>query len=276
MMSCAEFKWLFSVLDIIEISSAIVKHAINSNLSHMRPFLLSLWGLFIISKMLCLFPCEPINNLLLFHICSFNKYSFLCEIFLCTRLGWIKWPLIMATFWLYLHIVWLTYDRWLVYSSRHRWTVSLNLSLSPDPSPFSIILIILHLCIQYVLVVVKLVHLHPFSAGLKPLLSVRFLAQLWDPEAERCLTSFRLYLEFLHTHAHTNILWGWSMERWVKRFPRKHLCVSEIRGWEWAGKMRTEGEDEAVERVKKVITEGRLQRKWHREARWWNFFSIVL
>lgn len=38
--------------------------------------------------------------------------------------------------------------------------------------------------------------------------------------------------------------------------------------------MRTGGEDEAVERVKKVITEGRLQRKWHRGSEMIDIFFL--
>lgn len=75
------------------------------------------------------------------------------------------------------------------------------------------------------------------------------------------------FASWISPHISTHRLQGWSMERGVKRSPHKHLCTSKIRGWEWADGIRTESEDEAVERVRKVITKGQLQRKWHWEEK---------
>lgn len=82
-------------------------------------------------------------------------------------------------------------------------------------------------------------------------------------------------VEFLSTSAHT--FGGADPWRGGLNALLTSTCASQRSGpREWADGMRTGGEDEAVERVKKVITDGQLQRKWHRQARWYIFFLFFV
>lgn len=90
----------------------------------------------------------------------------------------------------------------------------------------------------------------------------------------RKLSPQLLFAPRISLHISAHFLWGRSMQRGAERPPYEHLCVSEITGWEWADGMSAGGEDDADEGVKKVITEGWLWRKWHRDVFILFFFFI--
>lgn len=109
------------------------------------------------------------------------------------------------------------------------------------------------------------IFIHAFSVGFGPALNIQFLSICEVTKASTLFSVRRPHSPFLHASAHA---FG-KTDPWRGGLSALLLstCVSQPwRGWEWAdGMEKTGGEDEAVERVKKVIAEGRLQRKWHRE-----------
>ena len=109
-------------------------------------------------------------------------------------------------------------------------------SLSPPPFSTPTIfnnidsVIPLHVCRC-----LKFVHLHScFLSALRACTQYPISVQLWDEETAHSLHGRRSYPEFsMHVGVHT-FRQGSSTERGgVKRSPRKHMCVSEISGWEW-------------------------------------------
>ena len=148
-------------------------------------------------------------------------------------------PFIMAALGPQFCTVWLTHDRWLLCGGRRRWTRSLNLPLyRASAPPFSTPTIFnnidsvipLHVCRC-----LKFVHLHScFLSALRACTQYPISVQLWDEETAHSLHGRRSYPEFsMHVGVHT-FRQGSSTERGgVKRSPRKHMCVSEISGWEW-------------------------------------------
>ena len=145
-------------------------------------------------------------------------------------------------------------------------------SLSPPPSqrpPFSIIstLSYLYMCVG---VWNLFIFIHAFSARFAPALNIQFPSNCGMKKPLTLFTDDVRTLSFQCTLACTPF---------GRAHPRREgglsallvsTCVSQRSADEsgWIG-TRTGSEDEAVERVKKVITEGQLQRKWHKgEDRW--------
>lgn len=169
--------------------------------------------------------------------------------------------------------LWPTRDRWLQYGGRHRWTRSLNLPLYRAPLTPAIFNNIDRVVPLRVCGCLKFVHLHScLLSGLRPCTQYPISVRLWDEETDR-----PSYPEFPDAPVHT--FSGADPRRRRRKGGLSTLLISthvsqRSGGWEWADGTRTGGEDEAVERVKKVITEGRLHRKWRRGRRMIDFFFL--